>query len=86
MWPRQTTYNIMHTIPKAPEGLSCPSCGAQKIAVILYGLPAVTEEFESALADKTVTLGGCLIYDGAPQRVCNVCSCTFGEVRIHESE
>ena len=36
-------------LPKAPEGLTCPSCGSSNIAIFLYGLPAMSEELEKAL-------------------------------------
>ena len=71
---------------KLPEGLLCPSCGAKDIAVILYGLPGITKELEKAIENKKITLGGCLVYDGAPQWVCNACNRKFGEFRTCEGE
>jgi hypothetical protein len=65
-------------IPVAPKGILCPYCGAKNIAVILYGLPATTGKLEKAIEKKQVTLGGCGIYDGAPQWVCNSCHLKFG--------
>jgi hypothetical protein len=70
--PRRKDY-----IPKAPVSLTCPSCGSGDIAVILYGQPALSDELEKALAKGQVTLGGCLVYDGAPQWVCNTCKHKF---------
>ena len=69
-------------LPKKPEGLFCPSCGSEDIALFLYGLPAVTKELKKAIADGKVTLGGCGLYDGAPQWACNACNSKFGELRI----
>ena len=71
-------------LSKRPEGLSCPSCGSKDIAEIQYGLPAITDELEEAIANQEITLGGCGIYDGAPQWACNACRHKFGEIRIHE--
>ncbi|MBW1744171.1 MAG: hypothetical protein JRJ47_12220 [Deltaproteobacteria bacterium] len=71
-------------LPKKPEGLSCPSCGSEDIAMILYGLPGMTEELEKALANKEVTLGGCMVHDDAPQWACNACSHKFGKLETAE--
>ena len=71
-------------LPKAPKNLSCPSCSASDIAVIVYGLPAFSKALKKALAKGQMTLGGCLIYDGAPQWACNLCHTTFGSVRTWE--
>jgi hypothetical protein len=68
-------------LPKRPEGLLCPSCGSEDVAMILYGLPAMTEELKKALANQEVTLGGCPVYSQAPQWVCNACTRKFGELR-----
>lgn len=40
------------SLPEKAEGLLCPSCGSEDIAMILYGLPAITEELEKAIANK----------------------------------
>jgi len=69
------------SLPKKPEGLSCPSCGSDNIAMILYGLPAMSEKLKQALENQEVTLGGCMIHDEAPQWVCNECSHKFGRLR-----
>jgi len=70
-------------LPEKPEGHSCPSCGSNDIGLILYGFPSMTKQLEKALKNKEVTLGGCLVYDEAPQWVCNACSHKFGKLRIH---
>jgi len=72
------------SLPEKPHNLSCPSCGSKDIAQILYGLPAINEKLEKMIAKREVTLGGCGIYEGAPQWVCNACSFKFGELRIRE--
>jgi DNA-directed RNA polymerase subunit RPC12/RpoP len=69
------------SFPKAPKGLTCPECASKDIAVILYGLPALSGKLEKAIAEGQVTLGGCLVYDGAPEWVCNACGNKFGELR-----
>jgi hypothetical protein len=72
------------SLPKKPEGLSCPSCGSESIAVILYGLPAMSEELKKAVENQEVTLGSCLVHDEAPKWVCNACSHKFGTLRTFE--
>jgi hypothetical protein len=64
-------------IPTPPKGLSCPRCGSGDLCAIIYGLLDTTEKLKKAVADRKVTLGGCLVYDEAPQWVCNVCSHKF---------
>lgn len=71
------------SLPKRPKGLLCPSCGSDDIAQFIYGLPALTKALEKAIADRKVTLGGCGIYDGAPQWACNTCHRKFGALRIN---
>ena len=73
-------------LPKAPADLTCPSCGSSNIAVFLYGLPGMSEELDNALKKQQVTLGGCPVYDGAPQWACNTCKNRFGKLRILEEE
>jgi hypothetical protein len=65
-------------LPQRPEGLSCPSCGSENIAMILYGLPVISKELEKAIENGEVTLGGCGVHDKAPQWVCNGCTYKFG--------
>ena len=73
-------------LPEKPVGLLCPSCDSSDIAVIVYGLPAMSKEMEKAIADKKITLGGCMIYDGTPQWICNSCGHKFGELRSKKGE
>jgi hypothetical protein len=72
------------SLPKKPEGLSCPSCGSEDIAMILYGLPGMSKKLKRAIENREVTLGGCLIHDEAPQWVCNECSHKFGKLQVAE--
>ncbi len=73
-------------IPAAPKGLTCPSCGSNNIAAILYGLPGLNDALERAIKSGQVTLGGCGIYDGAPEWVCNNCAQKFGEIKLSVDE
>lgn len=68
-------------LPKKPEDLLCPSCGSESIATILYGLPAMSKKLEKAIENLEITLGGCLVYDEAPQWICNRCNHKFGRLR-----
>lgn len=64
----------------------CPECGAEDVAVYLWGRPVFSEELEGKLADGRVVLGGCCIPDAIPDFRCNVCGCEFGDdPRAYES-
>lgn len=39
----------------------CPKCGSRRIAPILYGMPAFSEEMEQQLNEEKLYLGGCCI-------------------------
>ena len=73
-------------IPEKLDGLICPACESSDMAFIVYGLPAMSKKMEKAIVDKKVTLGGCVVYDGAPQWVCNECGFKFGEMRIDNED
>ncbi len=57
----------------------CPFCGGSDVAEILYGLPAYSDEFERALANHKIVLGGCCITGGEPAAHCNSCGKDFGK-------
>jgi len=51
----------------------CPKCGSEKIAPILYGMPAFDEEMERELNDQKLYLGGCCITGSDPEYHCFGC-------------
>ena len=56
---------------------SCPACGSPRLARILYGLPDFCKDLDDALAEGTVTLGGCLVTGDDPQWKCLGCGQTI---------
>jgi hypothetical protein len=55
----------------------CPSCSCSKVAHILYGLPALTDELQQAIDEQRVVLGGCLVKENAPVGICIYCGYKF---------
>ena len=79
------------TIPLMPMGenmtqsmdnLVCPECGSDNVAKILWGMPAMNDEFEEDLAAGRVVLGGCCISSGMPEYRCNACGAEFGAIEL----
>lgn len=68
-------------LPEKTEGLSCPSCSSEDIAMVLYGLTAMNEHLEKAIENGEVTLGGCVVHDEALLWVCNECNRKFGRLK-----
>ncbi len=59
--------------------LECPKCGSKRIARILWGMPAFTEELERDLEEGRIVLGGCCISEDSRDWECRDCGCRFGE-------
>lgn len=57
----------------------CPNCGSDKVAAILYGHPACSEEINLDLESNQAVLGGCCEnYEKAPEWCCTKCNHPFG--------
>ena len=56
----------------------CPRCQSRNIAEILWGMPAFTDELQTALRRHEVVLGGCCIEPPVPAWQCQDCLFTFG--------
>ena len=63
----------------------CPACGSTSVARILYGMPAYTDDVQSAFARGEIGFGGCSIELDAdtghslqPERYCNACGTAWG--------
>ena len=57
----------------------CPNCGSDKVAAILYGHPACSEEISLDLESNQAVLGGCCEnYEKAPEWCCTRCNKQFG--------
>lgn len=55
---------------------SCPRCGSDKVVPLLYGLPP--SEWVEAAGRGEITLGGPVIREGMPTRLCAACGHRFG--------
>jgi hypothetical protein len=60
----------------------CPKCGSANVAQIIYGLATPTEKLKKEIKEKRITLGGCMVYDGAPEWACNKCGHKYGSIKI----
>lgn len=64
--------------------ITCPQCGSDHIAAILYGMPALTEELERKIEAGEVVLNGCEIVLGEPQYQfeCQECGHRFDAMSV----
>jgi hypothetical protein len=46
--------------------IKCPHCGSEKIARILYDMPAFSERLQKMLTNNEIVLGGCCITEDDP--------------------
>ena len=58
----------------AKKPVKCPVCGSEKIAAILYGLPAFSPSLRQELGDEKIVLGGCCITGDDPTWACLACN------------
>ena len=56
----------------------CPKCGSRRVAPILYGMPAFSEEMEQQLNEEKLYLGGCCISGIDPTYHCFQCKKDVG--------
>ena len=56
----------------------CPKCGSRRVAPILYGMPAFSEELEKKLDNQKIVLGGCEVSGNDPTHHCFGCGKNFG--------
>ena len=49
----------------------CPRCDSQDVISVVYGLPS-EEMVEESIAGR-VALGGCAVWSGCPDHVCQNC-------------
>jgi hypothetical protein len=56
----------------------CPSCGAERIAHIQYGLVFPDEEHRRKLAAGEVVMGGCVVTGAAHVWQCTACGHQWG--------
>lgn len=77
-------YNLDFVIRYGAAMNRCPKCGSEKIAPILYGMPAFDEEMERQLNNQELYLGGCCVSDNDPQYHCFGCGKDFGKEHAQE--
>jgi hypothetical protein len=51
----------------------CPNCGGKKVASILWGMPAYSEELQRDIAEGKIIIGGCCVSDDDPKWQCAEC-------------
>lgn len=51
----------------------CPKCGSERIAEILFGLPAFSDELQKDIDEGRVVLGGCCVSGEDPEWKCMDC-------------
>ena len=61
------------------EKKSCPKCGSDDVATILWGLPIEDPELDKALEEKKIVLGGCVVSKNDPYWECNDCFNRWGK-------
>jgi primosomal protein N' len=66
----------------AKEPAKCPECGSDKIADILYGLPAFSPSLEKEIEDHEIVLGGCCVSVNDPTWVCVACNTKIYRMKI----
>ena len=57
----------------------CPVCKSKRVAIILWGLPAFSEQLERDLELGKVVLGGCCVKIDGPRWQCADCGTQFYE-------
>ncbi len=55
----------------------CPKCNKTKVAQIMYGMPAMSEELERQLEEDSVVLAGCCVEGENPRYRCRWCKTEF---------
>jgi hypothetical protein len=65
---------------KKPD--KCPECGSDKIASILYGLPAFSPSLKEKIKDDKIVLGGCCITNDDPTWKCVDCNTLIFKLKI----
>jgi len=55
----------------------CPECKSKRIAKILWGYPAYSEEMQKEIDEGKITLGGCCISPDDPTWQCADCEIVF---------
>ena len=61
------------------EKPACPECGSHDVLPIVYGLPGPELQTKALMGE--VMLGGCIVYDSAPDLGCKSCGAKWLDMR-----
>ena len=64
---------MSNTVRVKQKPSKCPKCGSQKIAKILYGMPAYSTKLRKDMDEGKIVLGGCCIGMDDPVWKCVDC-------------
>jgi hypothetical protein len=64
-----------HQYKRKPR--KCPECKSNRIASILWGMPAYSKKLEKEMELGKVVLGGCCVTDNDPSWQCSDCNTEF---------
>ena len=59
------------------DGITCPECGSERIAEVIYGMPAYSAEFQAKLDAGEIILNGCLVDGPVLPYQCRDCGKRF---------
>ena len=60
----------------------CPECGSDKIASILFGLPAFSPGLREDIKENKIVLDGCCISGDDPTWECTTCNTKIYKMKI----
>lgn len=52
---------------------SCPACGHQPVASLLFGLPDMSDDLKRDVEQERIVLGGCCVTGDEPAWQCGQC-------------
>lgn len=64
------------------QAMTCPECGSNDVAEILWGMPAFDDNLREMLDSGRVYLGGCCITPESAEYHCNACGSEFGQIEL----
>jgi rubrerythrin len=78
--PQNPIKTMKYKSAKKPD--KCPECGSDKIANILFGLPAFSASLREKIEDHKIVLGGCCVSNESPTWKCTVCGTVIKKLEI----
>jgi hypothetical protein len=65
---------------------TCPRCGSDAVAEILYGYPAFSEDLRKEMDSGHIVLGGCVVWDDQADLACTTCGLEFRSDGLEPSD